>query len=503
MQIAIVFSLTIFGISLCSSVTRNKEDFREINSKVPMIDNSGNVQVATSLLPMELWCNLMDFVDSQAGINMSLACKTFYLASLPSKSLHFKKVQKWLLNIKRKRNPLIQQFLMFDLENACLEISYFMDNIELVGIGKESVLTVFREMVKLKLPYMIFLNFIFQEGKQFPDVKELILTAVNIVKTYTVTTFQQIRSIFPKVSVLQLYLEFDDLIKIPFTVEEAFTAIPMLKKLIFRVSQSNSLFATRKDYTSFLEVLKNERVELKFDTGSDWMFSKIYVDTAFGIFNAELKEQEQQFKMKERLFLSVFYKDNIPKTISDNPVQIHSLVYFANNGNDSLDEIFSKIGIFTHLEKLRLNFSRGIANSNLTISGLKPFMYLSELFLNCNTSSCKSLLLSLQVVFPNLIKLRITTVILFDSWFETILKLKSLERVQFLMTTTTRKGMISLLKAVLEGNFPRLKEIKLPVLNEQNSNESNAEIVIACEQLVVKYPMVIIGNPPECCEHLF
>lgn len=467
----------------------------------PLIGKDAN-QDYGSMLPMELWCYIMDFLDVDSGDEISLSCKAFYEASKASNTLHLKKVQKWMVNGLNSRKRVAQtQSFTFDIKTAYFEIdSSFIRNFywELDLLNKFTILTVMQGMKRLKLSCDFLDSVVFQEGRamQFSKIKELRLAVHTRFSYQDVVDFQQIQLYFPNIELLQLDLYLGQFKQIPLTAMDRIFAMPMLKKLEIRIIiQSKEPISY--NLLSFLELLKDERVEVKFDTGS------IVLDEAIAskIYDMECKNQEKRLKMNERVFFSVDYHDLIRKKITDNTMQIHSLVYSAN-GYDSLDEIFSQLGAFEQLEKLVFKFPDAItcAHSELTKSGLKPFANLVDLELNCFTTQCLSLLQSLHLVFPNLTRLhiRIPSDIHFDSLPESLFQLRELERLWLFHLNAKSKALLSLLNAVKEGKFPRLSILEMPTLVNENEPEiPGARIYAVYYHLTDSDPLLKILNMPQ------
>lgn len=497
-----LLTIFIFGTGLCSLIPKNTEERGVANTDVPLIDNNLNTQVATedylSLLPLELWCHIMGFVDFQSGEDTSLSCKLFYQAW---KMSNLKRVQKWMINgmASGNRSGCIQRHFFFDMENANLEIG-----LSIVLDGNSIYLNQMMKMLllrirKLSLPYSIFLSYASDglKGLQFPEVKELsfIVTIVD-----TPINFQLIRSIFPNVNLLQLDLRVESP-EIPVTTQDLFSALPKLEKLVIRVNSKFS-FSTRNELVSIMDILKDSRVEVRFDSLT------ILLNNATAwpneIFDSELKSEEMEFKMKNRAFFSIFYDDQIQKTICENERQIHSL--FINDKNKSLDSIFSIIGKLTQLELLYLSLNNVAAGTfDPATYTSNPFSKISTLHLQCSTSQSQKLLSSLHVVFPNLDTVDIITEIEFDSWFESILQLKYLEIFKSDRAKASRKALIRLLDAVAKGTFPNLRELDLPLLknDEEYSDISDQELVAVCRELAFNYPLIKIYYAPHCCSHFF
>lgn len=441
---------------------------------------------------MKLWRYIMDyFLDFQACENMASTCKHFYKIAGRS---HFERVQKWMINglTTEKRYNLMQNYLILNTGNGYLEVNSNLLSLFYQRLGfqdKKVILTVMKGINKFKSPYSFFLNIICRVNKkiQFSDIKELVFS-VNYNFNDNIN-FGRIQSVFPNIEVLQL--EFNWLLELPFTSEEVFSAIPSLNKLIIRITESDAPFYSREDLATFLRMLTDKRVELKFVTR--WIPTNQVVIWAFGIFNSELEKEEKEFKMKNRAFFGVLYNDMISKTIGDNVEQVHSLAYSTENENDSFDVVFGKIGIFTQLEKLRLDFTNGVASSDLKISGLKPFAKLAHLYLICNAPQCISLLSSLHFVFPNLAKLRVVTSIRFDLLFESLFQLKKLEELVFLNSKATRKCLQIFLQAIANGSFPILRDLSLTEL-DHDENSDRTELVSVYRQLVIRRPLLRIWN---------
>lgn len=489
--------LIIFGLALCSFASkkckRNRRNRKTVSS-IQVVDADANENVPIpnygSLLPAELWCYLMDFVDAKTGGNMALACKAFNEVSKTSKALHLKRIQTWIKNglDSEKQYDMIQRRLALDIGNEYLKIPSTLPYNYILTLKQNVMFTAIQRITTLKLPDFFFLN-VFCGEKQFSDVKELIL---NISGNYDID-FQQIKSSFPNIDILRIDLKRSKSLTSPFSVAAAdsvFSAIPELKKLVIQVGHNGAQFSTLTDLAEFLNLLKHPRVELKID--SRYILTDDAVHWAFEILNAELKDQENPLNMKERFFLTVGYSDKIQKVITDNAMQINSL-YYIGEQTDSLDDIFSRIGKFTQMEKLYLNLSN-LSTSKLTVSGLKHLVNLVDLNLTCSAPQCESLLQSLEIIFPNISRLRIETRIQFDSWFQSLLELTKLKKLRF-CTSITRKWMFVLMKSISEGAFPKLQEIFMPSLVYEEKS-TNRNFVSIYRQMVANRPWIKFDNSP-------
>lgn len=489
MRVLLLF--TIFGLALSSLTPNNTQELEVDHSLVPHINNNGNAQVVVQAqdgsyrFPLEIWCDIMGFLDPETGQNMVLPCKTFYQVWMAT---HFERVQRWMINGSTSGSPnAIQNHLLFDRENASVEIYKFMIYSKLSPLDKKILLSVMRGMKKLKLPYSVLLNLLLErnEGFEYPDAEELVLS-VNADDTSI--NFQQLQSVFPNIKLLEVELGLDKTLIMPFTAEELFSAIPMLGKLVIHISNSEKYSATvaREEFVALLDILRDERVELK-------IVSQILSERVFGwfseIFNSELEKQ-----VKKRLFLFLQYRPQILEYAK----QIHTLGYLRTDEieNESLDVFLSKIGMFDHLKKLYMTFN-GAGIPSLTESELKPLLSLVELYFECNAPQCQTVFELLFFVFPNLTTLQVSAAICFDSLPTTFLQLKKLERIHF-RVSTTKKGLIRLLKAVANGAFPRLRELRLPDItaDDKNSNISDEQLKKIVDQMVYDYPLINFLNRP-------
>lgn len=488
-------------------VQKDTQEYGTMHSHVPLIENN---EITTrdlfSLLPMELLSYLIDFLDCQSIDSMALSCKSFYQASKESKTLHHKRVQRWMINGLKSNKPKsqMQNYLCIDVENALIKVlsSDWRLSEHYQGLttrNKQVFFTVMQGIKSLKISCS-FLDRYFSgndELKKFLEVKELTLEVYYSFED--VINFQQIQLNFPNVDTLNLDLYLDESKKLPFTTEDIFSVLPKLKKLVIRIMESNGLISFPRDLMWFWRFLEDERVELRFYSDC------IQMDEAamsFERFNSESEDQEKISKLKERLFFCVIYGDDIPNAIHDNINQIVSLDYSANQ-NDTLDTILSKIGIFTHLEKLYLNLFNAFTFSNVMTSKPNAFVNLVDLSFIYNSHQCLSLVETLQVITPNLTKLRISTLITIDFWPQSIFQLDKLEALFIANTGTTKNGFYSLLQPIADGKFPRLREFHMPNLkNEDYSESSVAELIAVCDQLASNRPLIRLSNTPEFCQHL-
>lgn len=440
-----------------------------VGSEVALIGNNINAQISLTLLPIKLLYYLMNFPDFETCENMASTCKTLYNA--------------WN-RLKAKR---VQRFLEKPF----------------IPVDNKLLLTFIRGKTKLDLP-SIFLTKVIRQVRrrlQLQNVKELILT-VNY-KNFEDLNFQEIQSVFPNINLLQLNFEFGMSLEIPSTTKNVFLIIPTLEKLIVRVKMSFFPFKTQENLEKFLEILEDERVELKFDY--EGVFFDNFMSLALEILNSG---KRKELKMNERTFFSVFYskleKSDMMTLTDIYAQQVHSLIYFANDDH-SFDDIFLKIGMFTQLEKFHLDLSQSLVDSS--ISKLIIFDRLTKLHLICNSIQYEVLFILLQIIFPNLTVVRIVSTMEPYSWFVSLLKLTKLEKINLKGTSTKREGLQDLLKAIAEGQFPRLREISLPKLAHpafyDNSNISDAELVTLCDQLILNRPLMRVKNSPDCCKHIF
>lgn len=486
--------LIIYEVVFCSLVSKNNKKFDATNSVIPLIGNYGYK------LPIETWCYLMDFLDCQTGQSMALVCRDFYHASTTSKRLHLERVQKWMIKEASDIDidRVIQSYISFDMQNSCIEIhDSLLRNMQLIPPNQNVLLTVMRGMNTLILPYKV-LNAIFEnkEDIEFQKVKELTLMKHYIQDQDKIFDFQLIHTIFPDIDVLQLYINlgYSEYLKIPFTYKDVFSAMPLLDKLVIRIFYHKTEFFNPEEFVELLDVLHGPRVELILDAE---MLSEKAVIWAFKMLDSQSRDKKKPLKMKERAFFS-FDSDNLEFSyiICENAKQIHSLSYHINNESTSLAHVLSTVGIFTQLNKLFLEFINGFEIANFIISELRPFNKLVDFELSCYYSECKHLLLSLHVLFPNLTKIDVFTVVPFDLWSKSLLQLRKLEKI-YLAVGTTREGLDFLFKSVADGIFPRLKELKLPnLLSSDNSNISDDCIATSFKKMVFKYPSLKLMNEP-------
>lgn len=500
--------LTLFGITFCSLAPTNKpEESGMVNSGVPLIENSTLVvpQDYGSLCSIELWRNLVEFLDFKTEANMALSNKTFYHASKNHKALFLEKVERWMVNglslqnKRNKREDKMQIFLVFDKENAFLEVTedFMLQYYRKLTLSDKKDLTIMQRMAKLKLPCVFLNTFIVEMKMQVPEVKELTLSAD--FRTNDVIDFWRIQSFFPKVEILQLDLKFGCSTVIPFTADYIFHAMPMLEKLVIRILHFSRPFVSRKELVDFLKILQNEKVKLYFDIIDIFSDESAFV-WALDVFNKELEQQDKQFKMKERLFLSVRYMEAIEEKLSKNTMQIHSFSYKPYSF-DSLNTTLFTIAKFNRLEKLVLNLPDGKAISELESSfeiateRLMPLSNVAELSLTCNAPRIKVLLSVLLTALPNLTTLRITTSIQFDYWFEALLQLKKLKKLQINNAETTLIASNSFLKEVTNGALPSLREIRMPGLEDEDEADIITDISDEKHgELVYKRPLIKFEN---------
>lgn len=363
------------------------------------------------------------------------------------------------------------------------------------------LLKVLWRMEKLNISlYLISIIAAGDEDIQFPHVKEL-----DLLLNHEMSDFRQIHSIFPNIDVLVLRSEYNGTSGLPFTTKEVFLAIPNLKKLTVRIWNCQSQFSSKEEFVALLEMLQDSRVELKFDSD---VLTDTAVDRALNMLDSELIEQEKLLKMKERIFFSfTTRKLRTPKIICENAKQIHSMRYYIIDESLSLQDVFTKIGRFTQLEKLCLNFMTGFATSiydNRIISEQKPFSNLVEFVFRCFYIQCKPLLLSLHVLFPNLTKLDVFTNVPFDSWSESLFQLRKLEKID-LSVETTKSGLNDLLKAIADGVFPRLKQLHLPnvIVSNDNSAVSDNDLATYFKQMVASNPSLKFNNVPKLLRPIY
>lgn len=502
----VLYSLAFLGIALSSSslASNNTKSFTEdqkrglnefaiANSDLPLIKNEENairtqnyketeeynrnlisedaLQDYFSLLPAEVRDYFMQFIDSKTVQSMSLVCKSLNSAVNSSKSLHRRRVYKWMnLGLySLQRGLMLQDHLVFDKENFSLKVRSSLKDLP-EYVEKSPLFSVTREMNKLELDLQMLSLYRKNDGLfiKLQTVRKLILTiALSDILTSEKEKIQWIPFIFTNINSFQLKLDLSRRLDIRFIdvglfsvlTKTIFDTIPNLNNLTIRIINNVGFLSNRKNLIQLLKMLQDERIILKFYKKP--RISEDLSNLAFDIFETDLKEQDKLYHMKERTFFFADCMAEIKRAILDNARQIHSLEFSIFNRNDSIYAFFSELGRFTELKRLILFLDKDIDIDSFP--KLKSIFTVTNLTLRGFSAANQLLLSNVHVICPNVNVLHAGLGFKFKTWSDSLLKLKRLERLD-IEATVTRQELYEMLKVVTQKAFPKLKIFYFPSL---------------------------------------
>lgn len=132
------------------------------------------------------------------------------------------------------------------------------------------------------------------------------------------------------------------------------------------------------------------------------------------------------------------------------------------------------------------------------IKQIDSFAELVDLQIRCFDKPCHELFSSLDALFPNVTKLEVDTLIHYDSWSGSILKLRKLKEVHFYSTRATRRVLYDLISGIAKGTFPKIRKIRLPDLSDNiDSNISLENFVNALNKCITDHPSIEFSNLPK------
>lgn len=475
-QIAL-FTMAKLGTFSCSFAPHTHTDIF-LNNSMP----DYFISLSTELLDY-----MIEFLDFEAGQNMSLVSKRFHNATQRSKSLHFKRVKKWMNNVifSSWRDNTIQSQLFFDHGNSSLKVLSMSESM-FNQLDLNPLLAAMKWTDKLYLPNLKLLQ-IFQRKdinfSQLSAIKELSLKIrKDEIFYYEFKILEQIQLIFRNLEKLQLDLELCDTRKIPI-IKRIFEAIPNLKYLVLRIRNAG-VCGTRKDLISMLEMLQDERTVLEFNDNKVDP-NNLAVTNVLDIFRSELKERS---KLKKKVFFYVNYTPDLREIVYENSKQIQVMEFNINENysSDMISAALLNLGRFDHLKKLVLSFGPRVKLDDLPNLNLKPLFSVTNLTIKCLSRSNQKLVSNLHVIFPNLTVLHVhLTDFKLINWPDSLLKLGKLEKLDIEHQLVTNKALYELLKVVTEKTFPRLRILNLPrLLDFETSEISDQVLFLAIKQWI-------------------